>query len=152
MSKISTTLNTFGEFSNSGDPHWSASNKPFPTKYKTLSEVEKHELGNLKDLTDKLIDKTMTKQGKEVVKSPKHYHPRVSDEKMKYIIDRINKRGYIEVIDVIDAWNLDFPTGSAVKYELRLGEKDDEVTEIDKAIEYLNFKKEMILSERIKNN
>ena len=56
---------------------------------------------------------------------------------MEYIISRIVKRGYIEAIDVIDAWNLNFNLGSCVKYELRLGEKDDEITEIDKAIQYL---------------
>ena len=67
---------------------------------------------------------------------------------MEYIISRIVKRGYIEAIDVIDAWNLNFNLGSCVKYELRLGEKDDEITEIDKAIQYLQFEKEMRIAER----
>ena len=67
---------------------------------------------------------------------------------MEYIINRIVKRGYIEAIDVIDAWNLNFNLGSCVKYELRLGEKDDEITEIDKAIQYLQFEKEMRIAER----
>lgn len=88
------------------------------------------------------------KQGIEIVESPSHYHSRVSQKKMQYIIDRIVKRGYIEAIDVIDAWNLNFNLGSALKYELRLGEKDDEITEIDKAIQYLQFEKEMRLAER----
>lgn len=84
------------------------------------------------------------KQGEEVVEHPKHYKSRVSDGTMKHIIERINKRGYIEVIDIIDAWNLDFSIGNAIKYELRLGEKDDPITEIDKAIQYLMFKREML--------
>ena len=58
---------------------------------------------------------------------------------MEAIIDRINKRGYIEVIDVIQAWNLNFSLGSSAKYILRCGEKDDEVTELKKAIKYLEF-------------
>ena len=79
------------------------------------------------------------KQGKEIVDSPQHYHPRVSKQEMDAIIDRINKRGYIEVIDVIQAWNLNFSLGSSAKYILRCGEKDDEVTELKKAIKYLEF-------------
>ena len=79
------------------------------------------------------------KQGKEIVDSHQHYHPRVSKQEMEAIIDRINKRGYIEVIDVIQAWNLNFSLGSSAKYILRCGEKDDEVTELKKAIKYLEF-------------
>ena len=93
-------------------------------------------------------DTKKMKQGEEVVEHPKHYKPRVSQQKMEYIISRIVKRGYIEAIDVIDAWNLNFNLGSCVKYELRLGEKDDEITEIDKAIQYLQFEKEMRIAER----
>lgn len=92
--------------------------------------------------------KTSKKHGAEVVEHPNHYKPRVSQQKMKHIIDRIVKRGYIEAIDVIDAWNLNFNLGSSLKYELRLGEKDDEIVEIDKAIQYLQFEKEMRLAER----
>ena len=62
-----------------------------------------------------------------------------SRQEMKAIIDRINKRGYIEAIDVIQAWNLNFSLGSNVKYVLRCGEKDDEVTELKKAMKYLEF-------------
>lgn len=90
----------------------------------------------------------MKKQGKEVVDSPKHYHPRVSPEEMKAIIERINKRGFIEAIDVIQAWNLNFPLGSNVKYVLRCGEKDDEVTELQKAIKYLEFEIEQRKAKR----
>ena len=79
------------------------------------------------------------KQGKEIVDSPQHYHPRVPKQEIEAIIDRINKRGYIEVIDVIQAWNLNFSLGSSAKYILRCGEKDDEVTELKKAIKYLEF-------------
>lgn len=93
-------------------------------------------------------EKKISKQGEEVVEHPNHYKPRVSQKKMKHIIDRIVKRGYIEAIDVIDAWGLNFNLGSAVKYELRLGEKDDVIIEIDKAIQYLQFEKELRLAER----
>ena len=61
------------------------------------------------------------KQGKEVVDHPKHY---------------AGRNGF-EAIDVIDAFNLNFNLGSAIKYILRLGKKDDEVTELEKAIWYL---------------
>lgn len=61
------------------------------------------------------------KQGEEVVDHPKHYAG----------------RNGLEAIDVIDAFNLNFNLGSAIKYILRLGKKDDEVTELEKAIWYL---------------
>jgi len=79
-----------------------------------------------------------SKQGKEIVNDPPHYKARVSDKKMKFIIERIAKRGYIEAIDVIDAWGLDFNLASNIKYVLRCGQKDDEITELKKAIWYLN--------------
>lgn len=82
------------------------------------------------------------KQGKEYVNNPPHYHSKCTDEEMKAIIDRINVRGYIEAIDVIDAFFKDnFNLGSAFRYEARLGAKDDEITELDKAIWYLQHEK-----------
>lgn len=83
------------------------------------------------------------KQGKEVVNNPPHYRSRVSANKMKAIIDRIVKRGYIEAIDVIDAFALNFTLGSVVKYILRCGEKDDAVIELEKSAWYVNHEKEM---------
>lgn len=72
------------------------------------------------------------KQGEEVVDHPKHY---------------AGKNG-IEAIDVIDAFNLNFNLGSAVKYILRLGKKDDEVTELEKAVWYLQREIQNIKSRR----
>ena len=58
---------------------------------------------------------------KEMVNHPKHYN-----------------RGDIEAIEVIEDWNLYFSVGSAVKYISRLGAKDDEIQELEKAKWYLN--------------
>ena len=58
---------------------------------------------------------------KEMVNHPKHYN-----------------RGSIEAIEVIENWNLGFSVGSAVKYISRLGAKDDEIQELEKAKWYLN--------------
>ena len=85
---------------------------------------------------------TQVKQGKEYVNNPPHYHSKCSDEEMKDIIKRIVDRGYIEAIDVIDAFFKDnFNLGTAFRYEARLGAKDDEITELDKAIWYLQHEK-----------
>lgn len=90
------------------------------------------------------------KQGKEYVKNPPHYHSKCSEAEMKRIIERINKRGYIEAIDVIDAFfKNNFNLASAFRYESRLGDKDDELTEINKAIWYLEHEKEEILAKQI---
>lgn len=62
---------------------------------------------------------------KEMVNHPNHYN-----------------RGSIEAIDVIEDWSLNFSLGSAVKYICRLGAKDDEIQELDKAIWYLNRERE----------
>ena len=87
------------------------------------------------------------KHGKEYVKNPPHYRPKCSDAEMKAIIDRIVKRGYIEAIDVIDTFfKGSFNLGTAFRYEARLGFKDDEITELDKAIWYLEHEKEMRLA------
>lgn len=49
------------------------------------------------------------------------------------------KRGGIEAIDVIEAWNLDFCLGNTVKYIARCGRKSDKVLEdLKKAAWYLN--------------
>lgn len=59
---------------------------------------------------------------KENVDHPAHYSP-----------------GVYEVINVIEAWNLDFHLGNAVKYIARAGRKDPEKTieDLQKAIWYL---------------
>lgn len=49
------------------------------------------------------------------------------------------KRGGIEAIDAIEAWNLDFCLGTTVKYISRCGKKSDKVVEdLKKAAWYLN--------------
>ena len=49
------------------------------------------------------------------------------------------KRGGVEAIDVIEAWNLDFCLGNTVKYIARCGRKSDKVLEdLKKAAWYLN--------------
>ena len=59
---------------------------------------------------------------KENVDHPDHYSP-----------------GVYEVINVIEAWNLDFHLGNAVKYIARAGKKDPKKTieDLQKAIWYL---------------
>ena len=59
----------------------------------------------------------------EAVHHPDHYH----------------KDSGIEVIDAIDAWNLDFCLGNAVKYISRSGHKDEDKTQQDlqKAVWYI---------------
>lgn len=46
-----------------------------------------------------------------------------------------------EVIDVINAWNLEFALGNAVKYIARAGKKDDKKTseDLEKAIWYIEW-------------
>jgi hypothetical protein len=46
----------------------------------------------------------------------------------------------MEVIDIIEAFNLDFHTGNAIKYILRAGKKGDAVEDYNKAIWYLERK------------
>lgn len=50
---------------------------------------------------------------------------------------RYQSKNGIEAIDVIDSFGLNFNLGSAVKYILRLGKKDDEITELEKAKWYI---------------
>lgn len=65
--------------------------------------------------------------GNEVVDHPSHY---------------AGKNG-IEAIDVIDAYDLNFNMGSALKYILRCGKKDDAIIELEKAIWYLKHEVEL---------
>lgn len=46
--------------------------------------------------------------------------------------------GCIEVIDAIEAWQLNFSRGSAVKYIARAGHKDDELEDLRKAAWYID--------------
>ena len=47
-----------------------------------------------------------------------------------------------EVIDVIEAWALDFPLGNAIKYIARAGKKNPETIyeDLQKAVWYINYK------------
>jgi Protein of unknwon function (DUF3310) len=55
-----------------------------------------------------------------------------------------------EVIKVIQAWQLDFYTGNAVKYIGRAGKKEKakEIEDLKKAVFYLNYKIELLAGER----
>ena len=46
-------------------------------------------------------------------------------------------RGSIQPYDVIDDWNLDYYSGSAIKYICRAGHKEDEIMDLKKAVEFL---------------
>ena len=54
----------------------------------------------------------------------------------------------MQAIDVINAYNLNFNLGNIVKYILRLGKKDDEILELEKARDYINFEIDRIKKER----
>lgn len=62
---------------------------------------------------------------KEHVKHPTHY---------------LKDSGH-EVIDVINAWKLNFELGNAIKYIARAGKKDPnkEIEDLEKAIEYIGM-------------
>lgn len=68
-------------------------------------------------LAEKTIQIT---SNKEMVNHPKHY-----------------QGNGLEAIDVIEAFNLNFNLGNAVKYILRCGKKDNDLQELNKAIWYL---------------
>lgn len=67
------------------------------------------------------------KNNKEWVNHPTHYQ---------------SKNG-MEVIDVIDNFELNFNLGNAVKYILRCGKKDNDIQELNKAIWYINHEIEL---------
>lgn len=49
-----------------------------------------------------------------------------------------------ETIKVIEAWDLDFCLGNAVKYISRAGKKDDEITDLKKAEWYIKRRIEQL--------
>ena len=69
--------------------------------------------------------RTAAHAGSDAVNHPSHYN-----------------MGGIEVIDAIEAWELDFCLGNAVKYIARAGRKDPakEVEDLRKAIFYIERK------------
>lgn len=62
---------------------------------------------------------------KEAVNNPSHYG---------------GKDNPLEVINIIEHYNLDFKLGNTVKYILRAGKKDDIIQELKKAKWYLDRK------------
>ena len=55
--------------------------------------------------------------------------------------------GGIEVIDAIEAWQLGFSLGSAVKYIARAGHKDDAIQDLRKAAWYIGREIERLTRE-----
>lgn len=68
-------------------------------------------------------DKSLVSSGQETVDHPEHYRP-----------------GPYEAIKVIEAWELDFHLGNAVKYIARAGRKSSMREDLEKAIWYLQRK------------
>jgi hypothetical protein len=68
----------------------------------------------------------------DFVNSPKHYQSTNSN---------------MEVIDVIEAFDLNFRLGNCIKYILRAGKKGSESTDLQKALWYL--KREIELNEEM---
>jgi Protein of unknwon function (DUF3310) len=54
------------------------------------------------------------------------------------------KNNPYEAIKVIEAWELDFHLGNAVKYIARAGKKDDMLTDLEKARWYLDRRIEQL--------
>jgi len=81
---------------------------------------------------------------KEMVNNPSHYG---------------GKDNPYEVIKVIDAWDLDFNLGNAIKYIPRAGEKlypgktklESEIVDLKKSAWYLNHKIELLEAQRKKS-
>jgi hypothetical protein len=89
-----------------------------PRKRYLQSEVSK--LIKRGDYLKKILEtKDVTREN---VKHPNHYG---------------GKDNPYEAIKVINAWNLSFSLGSAVKYICRAGKKDNAIEDLEKAIEYL---------------
>ena len=74
---------------------------------------------------------------KEAVNSPEHYG---------------GANNPYEAIKVIDAWDLDFHLGNAVKYISRAGKKDPmkEIEDLKKAEFYIKHKIELLQEEQIR--
>jgi hypothetical protein len=60
--------------------------------------------------------------------------------------------GKIEVITVIDDWNLSFCAGNAVKYIARAKHKGNKLEDLKKALWYLNHEIELIEARLDKDN
>lgn len=80
------------------------------------------------------MDNTIVEAMREMVNHPSHYQ---------------SKSG-IEVINVIEAFDLGFNLGNVVKYILRCGKKDSDIQELKKAKWYLE--REILNRERSSHN
>jgi hypothetical protein len=58
-----------------------------------------------------------------------------------------NGKGY-DLIDVISDYELNFNRGNIIKYVCRAGKKDDEIKDLEKALDYLNREIEILRSQR----
>jgi len=56
-----------------------------------------------------------------------------------------------ETINVIEAWDLDFCLGNAIKYISRAGKKGDQIEDLEKAAWYINRKIEKLRNDRAAN-
>jgi hypothetical protein len=76
-------------------------------------------------------------ENKEMVNHPSHY--------------QFGKNNEYEAIKVIDAWELDFHLGNAVKYISRAGKKDPnkEIEDLKKALFYLDRKIKNLENENV---
>lgn len=72
-------------------------------------------------------------------KAALHWH---DSQERKEVLDVVNnpshyEGSHLEVIDIIEDFNLGFHLGNAIKYILRAGKKDDMIQDLKKAIWYL---------------
>ena len=58
-----------------------------------------------------------------------------------------NGKGY-DVIDFISDYTLNFNRGNVVKYVVRAGKKEDEIKDLQKAIDYLNRELEILKAKK----
>jgi hypothetical protein len=58
-----------------------------------------------------------------------------------------NGKGY-DLIDVISDYELNFNRGNIIKYVCRAGKKDDEIKDLEKALDYLNREIEILRCQR----
>ena len=114
------------------------------------SDLEKLEFycecGTWNDLDLKAL---MASTGATPVKCPRcgsHIRDRVMDEEKPDIINHPShyKGKGLECIQVIEAFDLTFSLGNAVKYILRAGKKHNKKEDLQKAIWYLNRELESI--------
>ena len=73
------------------------------------------------------------------------FKPPIPPKEMVHHPDHYNK-GEFEVIDVIYDWNLNFALGSAIKYIASAEHKGNDIEDLKKAKQYIEFEIENRLS------